>query len=77
MKRVLISIINLYQKMPLFSHKMCRFQPTCSDYAKESINKYGSIKGSFLAIKRIIKCNPLGPCGYDPVPEKEKKNEKN
>ena len=76
MKKIAIFIINLYQKMPLSSHKMCRFTPTCSEYAKESIYTYGSIKGSYLAFKRIIKCNPLGPYGYDPVPIKEKKNEK-
>jgi putative membrane protein insertion efficiency factor len=77
MKKVLISIINLYQKIPLSSHNYCRFQPTCSEYAKISINTYGSIKGSFLAIKRILRCNPFGSYGYDPVPIKEELNEKN
>lgn len=77
MKKILISIINLYQKMPLSSHGLCRFQPTCSEYAKESINIYGSVKGSFLAIKRILKCNPFSSYGYDPVPLKEDLNEKN
>ena len=72
MKRILISLINLYQKIPFSSHKMCRFQPTCSEYAKEAIQEYGSIKGSYLAVKRILRCNPLGPFGYDPVPMKEK-----
>ena len=77
MKKVLISIINLYQRMPLSSHGMCRFYPTCSEYAKESINTYGSIKGSFLAIRRILRCNPFSSYGYDPVPLKEKKKKKN
>lgn len=77
MKKVLISIINLYQKMPLSSHGMCRFYPTCSEYAKESINTYGSIKGSFLAIRRILRCNPFSSYGYDPVPLKEDVHEKN
>ncbi len=72
MKRILISLINLYQKIPFSSHKMCRFQPTCSEYAKEAIQEYGSIKGSYLAVKRILRCNPLGPFGYDPVTLKEK-----
>ena len=76
MKSVLISIINLYQKIPFSSHNKCRFTPTCSNYAKEAIRRYGSIKGSYLAIKRFLKCNPLGSYGYDPVPIKEKKNEK-
>ena len=78
MKYLFVSIINLYQKIPFSSHKQCRFTPTCSNYAKEAILTYGSIKGTFLAIKRILKCNPLGPSGYDPVPlKKEKKYEKN
>lgn len=58
--------------MPLSSHKQCRFIPTCSEYAKEAILTYGSIKGVFLAMKRILKCRPGGSYGYDPVPKKEK-----
>ena len=73
MKKLLISLINLYQKMPLSSHKACRFTPTCSNYAKEAINTYGAFKGSILSIKRILKCNPFGPFGYDPVPIKKEK----
>ena len=73
MKKVLISLINLYQKMPLASHNSCRFTPTCSNYAKESIERYGAFRGSIMAIKRILKCNPFGPSGYDPVPEKKEK----
>ncbi len=77
MKKLLISIIKLYKKIPFSSHKQCRYIPTCSNYAIESINTYGSIKGSFLAIKRILRCNPWGGSGYDPVPlKKEKKHEK-
>lgn len=76
MKKILISIIDLYQKIPFSCHNNCRFIPTCSNYAKEAINTYGSIKGCFLTVKRILKCNPLGPSGYDPVPLKGEKNEK-
>ena len=72
MKKVLIFFINIYQKMPLSSHKQCRFIPTCSEYAKEAILTYGSIKGVFLAMKRILKCRPGESYGYDPVPKKEK-----
>lgn len=76
MKNILISIINLYQKLPLSSHSMCRYVPTCSEYAKESIQIYGTFYGSYLAIKRILRCNPFGSSGYDPVPiKKEKKHE--
>ena len=76
MKKILISIIKIYQKIPLSSHNKCRYIPTCSNYAIESINTYGSIKGSFLAIKRILRCNPWGGSGYDPVPKKETEYEK-
>ena len=76
MKKILISLIRLYQKIPFLSHKRCRFIPTCSNYALESIETYGAWTGSILTLKRLLKCHPLGPYGYDPVPKKEKKNEK-
>lgn len=76
--KTLVRIIKLYQKMPLSSHSYCKFQPTCSNYAIEAIEEYGNIKGSYLAFKRILRCNPFNKkSGYDPVPLKEKKNEKN
>jgi hypothetical protein len=46
----------------------CRYTPTCSQYAKEAIQKYGAFKGGWLALKRILRCNPWGGSGYDPVP---------
>ena len=76
--KVLVKIIKLYQKTPLASHSYCKFQPTCSNYAIEAINEYGSIKGSIMAVKRIGRCNPFNKkYGYDPVPKKECKHEKN
>jgi len=45
----------------------CRFQPTCSNYAKEAVNKYGIFKGAYLGFKRVLRCNPFGGSGYDPV----------
>jgi putative membrane protein insertion efficiency factor len=75
--KTMVKLIKLYQKMPLSSHSMCKFVPSCSNYAIEAINEYGNIKGSFLAFKRILRCNPFNKhSGYDPVPIKEKKNEK-
>ena len=56
---------------------MCRYTPTCSEYAKDAILEYGPIKGSYLAIKRILRCNPFGGSGFDPVPKKGVRNEKN
>lgn len=63
------SIIFFYQKYisPLFP-ACCRFKPTCSQYALEAIKKYGIVKGFFLSIKRILRCNPFCHGGYDPVP---------
>jgi putative membrane protein insertion efficiency factor len=46
----------------------CRFEPTCSVYAMQAIEKYGALKGGWLALKRILRCNPFHPGGYDPVP---------
>lgn len=73
MKKILISIIKLYQKIPGKWHNSCRFVPTCSNYAIEAINTYGCIKGLFLSFKRILRCNPWGGSGYDPVPLKKEK----
>ena len=76
MKYILIGIIRIYQLLPFKSHNSCKFIPTCSNYGIEAIKTYGSIKGSILTIKRIIRCNPLSKGGYDPL-IKEKKYEKN
>ena len=73
MKRILIFLIKCYQSIPGNFHNYCRHIPTCSNYAIVAIDDYGSIKGSFLAIRRILKCNPFGSFGYDPVIKKEGK----
>jgi putative membrane protein insertion efficiency factor len=73
MKKVLIKMIRLYQKIPGEFHNNCNFTPTCSNYAIEAIERFGSIKGSYLAFKRILRCNPFGKIGYDPVPKKKEK----
>jgi|TARA_A200000159_G_scaffold164419_1_gene193967 putative membrane protein insertion efficiency factor len=65
----LVLLIKGYQLLisPLLPPS-CRYQPTCSQYAKEALNKYGLFKGGWLAIKRISKCHPWGGSGYDPIP---------
>ncbi|MFQ5434781.1 MAG: membrane protein insertion efficiency factor YidD [Anaerolineae bacterium] len=69
MKKVFLMLIRFYQKAisPVLGSS-CRFTPTCSHYGYEAIEKYGVIKGSWMAIKRIGRCHPLTPGGYDPVP---------
>jgi putative membrane protein insertion efficiency factor len=72
MKKISIFLINIYQKSisPLMKNVFgggCRFYPTCSDYAKEAINKYGLIKGGSISIKRLLKCHPGVNNYFDPV----------
>ncbi len=71
-KRLLIKLIKQYQKIPFNSHYKCKYIPTCSNYAITVINDFGALKGSFLTIKRIIKCNPFSHGGIDLPPKKEK-----
>lgn len=70
-KKFLLLLIRLYQLCvsPLLGPK-CRFYPTCSTYAIEAIREYGAGKGSLLAAKRLGKCHPWHPGGFDPVPDK-------
>jgi len=68
MKKFLLKLIHIYQIMPISSHSKCKYYPTCSNYAKEAIERFGTIKGSFLSIKRILKCNPFSKGGIDLVP---------
>ena len=67
MKRIFIKLIRLYQKIPGNFHNYCRHIPSCSNYAIEAIEEFGAIKGSFKALIRVLKCNPFGSYGYDPV----------
>ena len=75
MKSIIIKLIKLYQKIPLSSHSKCKYQPTCSNYAIGVFQEFGFLKGLFLTIKRILKCNPWSKGGYDPIPLKRSKNE--
>lgn len=69
MKHLALDLIKLYQAtISEVTPHSCRFQPTCSQYTYEAIQKYGLIKGSWMGIKRIARCNPFGEGGYDPVP---------
>jgi putative membrane protein insertion efficiency factor len=69
MSKILIFFIKLYKMIisPLLPSS-CRFYPTCSQYAIEALDKYGFLKGSILALKRILKCHPFHSGGFDPIP---------
>lgn len=72
MKRLLIIAIDFYKSyISPYLPSQCRFYPTCSQYAKQAIALHGARKGTFLFLKRIIKCHPFHSGGYDPVPKKD------
>ena len=68
-KRTLLWMIRFYRASisPMFP-ACCRFTPTCSQYAMEAVEKYGAVKGGYLALRRILRCHPFHKGGYDPVP---------
>lgn len=66
---IFVALIKFYQySISPLTHSSCRYTPTCSQYAVEALKKYGPVKGSWLSVKRILRCNPWGGHGYDPVP---------
>lgn len=73
MKKIILQMIRFYQRyISPMSPPSCRFYPTCSQYAIEAVEEHGAIKGSYLAVRRILKCHPLHKGGFDPVPPKKK-----
>lgn len=78
MKKLILQLISFYQRTEFFhrpifqtlflSDRVCRFRPTCSVYTYQAIEKYGILKGSWLAGRRIIRCQPLSKGGFDPIP---------
>jgi len=69
MRHILVALVRAYQYLlaPWWGGQ-CRFTPTCSNYAIEALQKHGALSGSWLAARRIFRCHPWGPGGYDPVP---------
>ena len=69
MKRLLLALIRIYKYViSPFLGRRCRFFPSCSEYAAEAVEKYGAFKGAYLGLKRISRCHPWNPGGFDPVP---------
>ncbi len=70
LSRFLLAGIRFYQRAlsPLWGDGTCRFHPTCSAFAAQAIERFGALKGSWLAVRRIGRCHPFGGSGYDPVP---------
>ena len=69
MKLLLLALIRIYKYVisPILGRR-CRFFPSCSEYAAEAVEKYGALKGAYLGLKRISRCHPWNPGGFDPVP---------
>lgn len=67
-RRLAITPIRLYQATASLRPPICRYQPTCSEYAAQCVLKHGIFAGVALAIRRILRCNPFSPGGYDPIP---------
>ncbi|MBU0602118.1 MAG: membrane protein insertion efficiency factor YidD [Gammaproteobacteria bacterium] len=69
MRRILLSVLAVYRYAisPMLGRN-CRFMPSCSEYAAEAISRHGSLRGSWLAVRRVMRCHPWNPGGYDPVP---------
>lgn len=68
-KRFLLALLRFYKReISPYLPPSCRFVPTCSEYAMQAVMKYGAVKGGYLAIRRILRCHPFHPGGYDPVP---------
>ena len=69
-RRAVLWLIRFYRRnlSPLKRYPTCRFIPTCSEYALEAVSKYGVLKGGYLALRRLLRCHPFHPGGYDPLP---------
>jgi len=72
MSRFLLAVIRVYQYLfSSFMGRRCRYHPTCSVYTAQAIRRFGALMGSWMGIKRICRCHPYHPGGYDPVPERK------
>ncbi len=67
MKKVFLFLIKIYQSISRYTPPVCRFTPTCSEYTRQAIDRYGVLKGLYMGTKRIIRCNPFSKGGYYPL----------
>ena len=67
MRHLLVALIRIYQKVSRFTPSTCRFQPTCSEYAAQALQRYGVVKGGWMGLRRILRCHPWTAGGDDPV----------
>lgn len=72
LKKICLKLISIYHFFSKNTPRVCRFEPTCSKYTYEAIERFGVLKGIYLGIKRILRCHPYSKGGYDPIPEKFK-----
>ncbi|MGI6433971.1 MAG: membrane protein insertion efficiency factor YidD [Syntrophomonadaceae bacterium] len=68
LKKLILTMLEIYQKTSIYRFPACRFFPSCSSYAKQAVEKYGVLKGGWLSVKRICRCHPFHQGGYDPLP---------
>ena len=73
MRRVMIGAIRGYQLVVSpWLPPACRYEPSCSEYALTAVRRFGAARGGWLSVRRLLRCHPLGSCGYDPVPARER-----
>ena len=73
MRRMIIGAIRGYQLIVSpWLPPACRYEPSCSEYALTAVRRFGAARGGWLSVRRLLRCHPLGSCGYDPVPARER-----
>jgi putative membrane protein insertion efficiency factor/ribonuclease P protein component len=69
MRRIIVAVIRIYQRVSRYTPAVCRFTPSCSEYAAQAVERFGAMRGTGLALRRLLRCHPWNAGGYDPIPE--------